>query len=249
MSRSLTYNALTLRVKASGESNRDIWFLSAEEGIFKATVFGGPKSRLKAHAAPFCQGRLWIYHDPAKDSRKVTDFDVQSWRPGLREMYERTIAANCVAETVLATHAGGGAWSAAFKLLSSVLDCLDTADEKICPRILLHFFWSWTGFLGVKPDPGCCTHCACEVPGDALLWYKPDEGIFLCQKCRVSGYAGGPDITAGAGARRWLLAVDNLEPKDALRYSLDSVSFQQARALALSVLTESLGKRLSLWDY
>ena len=96
MSRNFSYSVLTLRVRPSGESNREAWFLSAEEGIFKATVFGGPKSRLRSQVAPFHQGRLWIYHDPVKDSRKVTDFDVSSWRPGLRELYERVMAADAL---------------------------------------------------------------------------------------------------------------------------------------------------------
>jgi DNA repair protein RecO (recombination protein O) len=53
MSRSFTFPALCLRVRPSGESNREAWFLSGEEGIVKVTVFGGPKSRLRSQAAAF----------------------------------------------------------------------------------------------------------------------------------------------------------------------------------------------------
>ncbi|MDR2104051.1 MAG: recombination protein O N-terminal domain-containing protein, partial [Treponema sp.] len=81
MNRSFTYSALVLRVRSSGESNREAFFLTAEEGLIRATVFGGPKSKLRSHVAPFHRGTLWVYHDPIRDSRKVTDFDVQSWRP------------------------------------------------------------------------------------------------------------------------------------------------------------------------
>jgi len=242
MARSFCFNVLCLRIKPSGESNREAWFLSAEEGIIKATIFGGPKSRLRS-AAPFCQGKLWIYRDPVRDSSKVTDFDVQSWRPGLREQYDRTMAANCISETVLATHAGGGSWDAALKLAGSALDCLENADEKYCQRILHHFFWNWTGFLGVKPDL-CC--CACEASGDTVLWFNPKEGNLFCGECRSGS---DNDITVGPGARRWLLAVENLDPENALRYSLDNVSFLQVKAFVLSILAGSLGKRLSLWDY
>ena len=256
MSRNLCYTVLCLRVRPTGESNREAWFLSAEEGIFKATVFGGPKSKLRSQVSPFNQGKLWVYRDPVRDSRKVSDFDVQSWRPGLRELYERTMAADSLAETVLATHAGGGSWETSLKLAGDTLDCLENSGEKTCQRVLLHFFWAWTGFLGVKPDLLHCASCACEAPADGILWYNQKEGNLLCGNCRAEA-AGNtpfnsgqtPDITAGPGARRWLLAVENLEPKDSLRYSLDNVSFHQARALVLSILTESLGKRLSLWDY
>jgi len=251
MSRNLNFNAVCLRARLSGESNREAWFLCAEEGIIKATVFGGPKSKLRAQVASFHQGKLLVYHDPVKNSNKVTDFDVHTWRPGLGELYERVMAANSLAETVLATHAGGGAWSSAMKLAGDALDCLENADEKTCPRILLHFFWAWTEFLGIRPDPGHCSGCACEASPDGLIWYNPKEGNFYCGKCRGSAFAGssGSDITVGAGARRWLSAVEKIWPKDAVRYSLDKISFEQARSLTLSVLTESLGRRLPLWDY
>ena len=250
MTRSGVYDVLTLRVKPSGESNREAWFLGAQDGIFKATVFGGPKSKLRSQVSPFHQGKLWVYHDPVRDSRKVTDFDVQIWRPGLRELYGRTMAADSLAETVLATHAGGGAWEAALKLAGSVLDCLETSDEKNCRRILFHFFWIWTEFLGVRPDPGRCAGCACEVKGDGVLWYRPGEGSFFCSGCRDShGPQEDAEIMAGPGARCWLTAVGNLDPKEALRYSLDTASMRQAGSLILQILAGALGKRLPLWDY
>ncbi|MDR1286997.1 MAG: recombination protein O N-terminal domain-containing protein, partial [Treponema sp.] len=111
MARSFIYSALVLRVRSSGESNREAFFLTAEEGLVRATVFGGPKSKLRAHVAPFHRGTLWVYHDPVRDSRKVSDFDVQLWRPGIRESYERTMAASSLAETILAAYGGGGGWS------------------------------------------------------------------------------------------------------------------------------------------
>jgi len=243
MSRSLSYQALTLRVRASGESNREAWFLSAEEGIFKATVFGGPKSRLRSQVAPFHQGRLWIYRDPVRDSRKVTDFDVRNWRPGLRELYERTMAADALAETGLATHGGGGGWGTALRLAGEALDSLEKADEKTCTRIILHFLWAWTEFLGSKPDLSRCVSCACEVPGDTVLWYEPGEGGLYCDTCRSDS-----GISLRPGARRWLLAIQNVSSRESLRYNLDNSSLQQARTLVLGILCGILGKRLPLWD-
>jgi len=240
-------------VKPSGDSNREAWFLSAQEGVIKATVFGGPKSKLRSQAAPFNQGKLYIYHDPVRDSNKVIDFDVQLWRPGLREMYERIMAANSLAETVLATHAGGSSYGTALELASGALDCLETADEKTCQRILLQFFWAWTELLGVKPDLNHCSVCACDIKSDEILCYSPAESNPVCAKCLAINSAGHlgrvSEITVGPGARRWLAAVENAGPKNALKFNLDTVSFDQARSLVLSVLTESVGRRLPLWDY
>ena len=68
--------------------------------------FGGKGLRRLVPRTSVCE----VYHDPSKDSRKLSDFDVRSWRPGLRELYERAMAADAVAETVLASHGGG--WQA-----------------------------------------------------------------------------------------------------------------------------------------
>jgi len=152
MPRSFTYSALTLRVKSSGESNREAWFLTNEEGVLRATVFGGPKSRLRAQVAPFHGGTLWIYHDPVRDSRKVSDFDVQSYRTGIRELYERVMTADAMAETILSTHGGGGNWQAAMQLTGGVLDALNGADTALCSRLGVYFLWQWADILGVRPE-------------------------------------------------------------------------------------------------
>ncbi|MDR2184349.1 MAG: recombination protein O N-terminal domain-containing protein [Treponema sp.] len=202
MSRSFTYTALILRVRPSGESNRDAWFLTAEEGILRATVFGGPKSRLRAHAAPYHQGQIWIYHDPVRDSRKLIDFDVRSWRPGLRELYERTMSAGAVAETILAGHGGGGNWGSALAMAGKTLDALEGADGEGCIRILIHFLWNWAELLGQRPELNRCASCgnspggdyqACEAGGDSLLWYSPHEGTLFCSSC------AGDYVTNSAG--------------------------------------------------
>ena len=163
MQRNVCYTALILRCRPLGESNRDIWLLTAEEGILRAIVFGGPKSKLRSYASPFHSGQAWIYHEPVKDSRKLGDFDVQSWRPGLRELYERAMAADAVAETILASHGGGGNWIEALTLAEAVLDAISDAGSSQCSLLLWYFLWQWAGILGIRPclddlpelSPGC----------------------------------------------------------------------------------------------
>jgi DNA repair protein RecO (recombination protein O) len=249
MSRSFTYNALVLRVKPSGESNREAWFLTAEEGLLRATVFGGPKSRLRAHVSAFHQGTLWVYHDPVRDSRKVSDFDVRLWRPGLRESYDRAVGADAVAETILASHGGGGSWGHALDLAGGALDALEKADEKTCGRVLIHFLWNWADVLGVRPDIKTCASCACEAKIDEVLWYDTREGVLLCPSCtaRGPGAQAGGLFALGPGARRWLLAVQDLDAAALSRLTLDEVSRDQARVLVTAVLAGVLGKHLSTW--
>jgi DNA repair protein RecO (recombination protein O) len=222
--RLLTYSALILRVRPSGESNREAWVLTAEEGILRATVFGGPKSRLRAHVEPYHRGKLWIYRDPVRDFLKITDFDVQSWKPGIRESYERSAAAAAIAETILAGYGGGGAWEEAFGLVDASLDALEAADERGCERSFIHFLWNWAGILGIRPS----------------LNEKEDAGA-----------ASGNTTPGGLspGARRWLRVAQDLAPPQMVRNIMDDASARQARQFVTNILGNILGKRLGTWDF
>jgi DNA repair protein RecO (recombination protein O) len=157
-----------------------------------------------------------VYHDPVRDSLKVSDFDVTSWQPGLREVFERTMAADALAETILASLGSGGSFPHALEMAGITLNALDTAAEKTCPRILIHFLWNWADLLGIRPDLHHCSSCACEVPRDGVLWYDMREDALLCQDCTTGG-----GITIGGGARLWLSAVEDLEAPALNRISLD----------------------------
>ncbi|MDR2144791.1 MAG: DNA repair protein RecO C-terminal domain-containing protein [Treponema sp.] len=238
MNRTASCQALVLRVRPSGE-HREAEFLSSEEGIVRATVFGGPKSHLRSHVAPFHSGTLWIYHDPVKDTRRVNDFDVVSWRPGLRELYERAGAASAIAGLVLKSRGGGGAFAQAAELVRESLDALESADESRCPQILVRFMWNWAGLLGQKPSLERCSSCACELRGDEVLWFIRGEGL-LCGNCirraAGSGQDGYTGPALGPGARRWLRSVEN----GVSRTSPDAPSLAEAEALVRALLGDAL---------
>lgn len=255
MIRSSVYSALVLRSRSSGEANRDIWLLTAEEGLLRATVFGGPKSKLRSHASPFHSGRAWIYRDPVKDSRKLTDLDVHSWRPGLRELYERAMSADAAAETVLASHGGGGNWNRALSLTESALDALAVADGETCGRILLCFLWQWIDFLGLRPDFDLCVSCGKPTLPDSRLRYVPAEGGMACSGggCSDGNYPGSrlPTVfcEAGGGCRHWLQTVLSLSPLQLNRYTLDKKSYSEAKTLVMAILAETFGRKLASWEY
>ncbi|WP_461255376.1 DNA repair protein RecO [Treponema sp. R80B11-R83G3] len=217
MSRTSVCTALVLRNRPSGESNSEVTLLAAEEGVIKATVFGGPKSKLRAHSAPYNSGQVWIYRDKSKDYAKITDFDVHSWRAGLRELYERTMTAAAIAETILSSHGGGGEWQTALTLATETLDTLETANEELCQRLLIHFLWRWSGFLGIQPHLETCAACGkdanCNIAKNSnannkiagnsatnsvasnsgtdgnTLWYSAREDAIFCSSCVAANSA------------------------------------------------------------
>jgi len=240
MHRTSIYTALVLRCRSSGESNSEVTLLTAEEGIIKATAFGGPKSKLRAHVSPYNSGQVWIYRDKSKEYGKLSDFDVRSWRPGLRELYERTVTAACAAETILSSHGGGGDWGTAFKLAADTLDALENANEELCSSLQIHFLWRWAGFLGIQPNLECCAECE----RDTALWYNVRENSALCAGC-IKGIEDGHLQPLNSGCRKWLSAVEQVEPSQLHRYSMDRKSFNEAKSLVTSLLSAQLGKSIS----
>jgi DNA repair protein RecO (recombination protein O) len=250
MLRTFTYSALVLRIRPTGESNREAFFLTAEAGILAATLYGGPKSRLRSHVAPFHRGTLWLYHDPVRDSWKVSDFDVHAWRPGIREDFRRSMTAFALAETVMAAHGGGGNWTEALTLTDRALDALEGADEETCRRIGVQFLWNWAEVLGIRPLLDRCASCACEAGPDEVLYYAPGDGGLHCAACGGAEGGGPPGKLRplGPGARRWLKAVEALDPAHLSRYTLDGESLRQAKALVTAILGGALGRDLRGWE-
>jgi DNA repair protein RecO (recombination protein O) len=245
MSRTFVYSALVLRNRPSGESNSEVTLLTAEEGVIKATVFGGPKSKLRAHCASYNSGQVWIYHDKAKEYAKLSDFDVHSWRAGLRELYDRTMSAGAVAETILSSHGGGGEWAAALTLAAETLDALESADEELCGKLLIHFLWRWAGFLGIQPHLENCAACGKDAD-DTTLWFSARESAALCAACAVEQTGL---LQINSNCRIWLSAVNTLAPEHLHRYSMDNKSFNEAKSLSTAVLAGALGKRLNSWNW
>jgi hypothetical protein len=78
----------------------------------------------------------------------------------------------------------------------------------------------------------------------------------LCESCLSKGKlyphenrALSPSVSLNPGSRRWLAAVDKVDPSFLHRYSMDSKSFDEARALTTAIMTGVLGKRLSSWEW
>jgi DNA repair protein RecO (recombination protein O) len=249
MSRNLIFNnALVLRVRPFGEANREASFLTEEEGIVNAAIFGGPKSKFRATVSPFHQGTLYLYHDPVKDSRKVTDFDVKLWRPGLREGFNRAMAAGAVNDTVSATYAGGGNWAIALELTSNYLDALETADESACMRIFVHFLWSWLGLIGEKPSLSRCAVCGASLENGAV--FIPLDQALICPACENKARrVDGNSLFLGPGAHRWLSVTENLHPSKLGRWNLDAISLMQARSVVTCVMAGVLGDTLNSWGF
>jgi DNA repair protein RecO (recombination protein O) len=158
------------------------------------------------------------------------------------------MTADAVAETVLASHGGGGNWSKALALTEAALDALAEADSGTCARILLWFLWQWVDFLGLRPEFDKCSHCGKTVSGREMLMFSLREGVMLCETCNGEERQGTGFVEAGPGCRHWLETTGCLSPTQLTRYTLDLKSFRESKSLATAILAEALGKRLNSWE-
>jgi DNA repair protein RecO (recombination protein O) len=156
------------------------------------------------------------------------------------------MAADAIADTILASHGGGGGWEAALSLAGASLDALEDADEGAAGRIFTQFLWNWADFLGLRPDLAEAERLGGDSPGGPL-WFDRLEGGF-------TGYApaSGPGsrfLPLGPGARRWLLAAQGQGPAQLLRVSADPLSLAQARAAAAALMADIVGRELPTWNF
>jgi DNA repair protein RecO (recombination protein O) len=171
------------------------------------------------------------------------------------------MAAAAVAETILASHGGGVERTAALILAGDTLDALESADGDGCRRMVIRFLWNWADILGCRPGLRRCASCGREFPETETaetLWYSRHEAQLVCSSCSgldedirdlTRAELSAEFLPAGPGARRWLLAAENLGPDQIGRVGMDRVSRREVKALCAAILSAALGKRLSSWDW
>jgi DNA repair protein RecO (recombination protein O) len=224
-SRNLVYDSLIIRAKESPGGSRILTLMTAEAGLTDVFVFGGPKSRLRSLASPYASGRAFVYLDPVKDYRKLSDFEVADSFPALRDELGKLWGAGLVAELLIKTSGGGGDFPLVLELAVDCLQSLDAAAEGRYDLPLLVFCWRLVNLLGLGPDPASCAACGAEIRPGAGAAYSFQRDGFLCPACAsreamaaqypglgAGGPAGGPAGGGEYGAAGGGFVADMAEP-------------------------------------
>ncbi len=246
MARNESFPAIVLRSREQGESNRLITLFSASSGILDVFLFGGPKSKLRSLAAPYHCGRAWVYYDPVRDSRKLSDFDPSDTYPGIREKLKSSMHAALWAELLIRSRAGAGDFEHAFVLLLACLSGLDKLEEEDCAYASYVFLWRYAGLLGSRPQMQSCGICAGHIREDRVEYYSIGQASFLCPDCGAE--EGIRLINIGPGLRRYLERIADLEPSQALRLRLDSEGRRACQALVFALAKEMAQGSLNALD-
>lgn len=226
--RSWSAKAVVLSLSSFGEGHREAQLLVEDSGLIRAAVFGGAKSKLRALVSPWQTGTAWIYSDPVKKTNKITDFDVTSYRQGIREDLVRAWCASCCTEIVTRSH-GIADW----RLVNAFLDGISVSPEDECRLALLRFLWRVIIAAGLNPDIGACARCG-QSDENEVLYYLPHEDLVACANCLGKDPQWAQDRAArkfplSREAIVYLLTVERLSPAEARRLRPNEAAFAELR--------------------
>ena len=108
-------SAVVLKAARMGEIHRSVALLTPERGVVYATAHGAGKaaSKLKAATIPFACVTAYLYHDPVRDSFKVTDVEPRNLhgtiRADLAKFFTASPAASRVASEAASSACSGAA--------------------------------------------------------------------------------------------------------------------------------------------
>ncbi len=241
--------AVVISIKIQGESNRSVTLLSPDDGIFYATLYGGPKSKMRSLVQQFNIGTLYVYEDARKHAMKISDFDVQSFHPSLHTSLFKMWAANFASEIVMKTSCAGDS-NGAFTLLCAFFDGIDACDDDGSRLGLIRFLWRYLRLLGVQPDVHYCCGCGENLIGgerkDGLFAYIPSMSGIACQDC-ISSFSSSENknfLCLGESDLAYLAAINEQKPGAVRALKVSGETMMRLRNFLFTLIENAVGGRL-----
>lgn len=234
--RNTKIETIVMHVSSFGEGHREALLLTKDAGLFRAAVFGGAKSKLKALVSPWQSGTAWIYTDPVKKTVKITDFDVFQWRQGIRESLVRTWCASFCSELVQKAH-GNIDWV----LVNAFLDGIAVSSDEECKIGLFRFIWRVLLSQGIAPDVLHCARCG-TISENKVVWFSVEEDSCVCSACM---YQGERLFKLTPPLLQWLSAIENLMPAQVRSIRLQESDINLLRPFLFFLTNRMVGSVLS----
>ena len=206
-------DALVIRSKQFGESDRVLTLFSREMGKLQAVAKGvrKPKSRQRAGAQLFTYGDFLIHRGKTLDT--VSQCSPRESFPHLWNDLDRSFAATGIAELLDISTIPGQPNRELFALTLTCFFLLEQFDPSL---VLSAYALRLMVLLGYRPLLGDCTECGISIKGDRLF-FSSEAGGTLCGQCRE--LYSGRWIRAGSIAfMRQLIRVD-ITKIDRLRWN------------------------------
>lgn len=233
-------DALVIRSREYGESDRLLTLFSREFGKIQAVAKGvrKPKSRQRAAAQLFTYGEYLLHRGRTMDT--VSEASPKESFPHLWNDFDRTLAATRVAELLDIATIQGQAHPDVFTLTLTVFFLFEHYEPYLLQSAyalrLLHL-------LGYAPRLGECAECGVTISGPRLF-ISPAAGGTLCLSCREK-YTGRW-ITAGSTAFMRQLLHGEIRKLDRLRWN--QFMRQEISEILKIYSEETFERRLRSWQ-
>ncbi len=236
MNRSYYTNAIVLNLKPTGENNSTVTLLTPDKGIIYATLYGGPKSKLKSLVALWHSGKIWLYENPEKKQTKISDMEVANYHTSFGQNLFKQYAASLAAELAIKTRCAGSP-DHCFTLIQGFLDGMELCDEEQSRLGLIRFLWRYLDLMGVRPESNSNEAFA----RDAVSYYNIIENCFTWERDEQSTHL----IPVKNEAVRYLAAVSSLSPSEVRKIPVDKTVFEEIKQFVFFMLEKNLEAELN----
>ena len=219
MNRSYYTNAIILNLKPTGENNNTVTILTPDKGVIYATLYGGPKSKLRSLVAQWHSGKIWLYDNPEKKQTKISDMDVTNYHQTFGQNLFKMYAASLAAEIAIKTRCAGSS-EQCFTLINGFFDGMELCDEEQSRLGLIRFLWRYLALMGVQPEPDT-------------------DGAFAPEA--VSYYNG----SISSQAVGYLTAISHLEPSKVRKLSVSEDTYCELKDFVFYLISSNLGMELN----
>ena len=243
-----------LSLKPAGENNSNVTLLTPDKGIIYATLYGGPKSKLKSLVSLYNCGTIWLYESPEKNQIKISDFDVKNFHSSLSQNLFKIYAASLAAELSIKTHAAGSSQEC-YKYVCGFLDGMELCNEEQSRLGLIRFLWRFLILLGVNPDVRECENCNksfidLKFDMKEFSYYNILDNTFLCKDCANSNFNMMDEnnsflLPLKLQSIRYLDALNTKNPKEVRQIKIDQESYEEIRQLVFYLIEKNVESKLN----
>lgn len=244
-------DALVIRSREYGESDRLLTLFSREHGKIQAVAKGvrKPKSRQRAGAQLFTYADYLLHQGKTLDT--VNQASPKESFPHLWMDLEKSLAATAMAELLDLATIPGQSYPELFTLTFSSFFLLEQYEPALVQSA---YTLKLLAYLGYRPRFVECAECGKKVQGERLL-FSPEAGGVICHTCQTQDPNQPPKlgrwVKGGSLALMRQLLQGELTKLDRLRLNtwmkkeiLDTLQFYCEQTFDKRLKSWSMGSRL-----
>jgi len=236
MNRSYYTDAIILNLKPKGENNNSVTLLTPDKGVIYATLYGGPKSKLRSQVSLWHSGKIWLYEVPEKNQIKISDMDVKNYHASFSSNLFKMYAASLAAELAIKTRCGGS-FKECFILLQGFLDGMELCDEEESRLGLIRFLWRYFELMGIRPDSKASRAFASQ----AVSYYNVSENCFTWERDEQSTHL----IPVKNEAVQYLAAISEFSPAEVRKIPVNKALYEEIKQFVFFLLEKNLELELN----